>query len=300
MIKRDYFMIQSMTAFARGQAEGSWGTAVCELRSINHRYLEMVIRLPDNLYELEAPMRETLRRYIKRGKIECHLRYLPGDVSGSEMTINYHLAEQLCKANEVVAELLNQCNLIKVAPVQTMEILRWPSILQIAEVDFEMIEDEVIKLLERTSQDLILAREREGTELKQLFLQRLDSMKAEVAKVRQHMPEILKAQRERLIERFSEVKMELDTGRLEQEILIFSQKIDVSEELERIDTHISEIRRILKHGGVVGRRLDFLMQELNREANTLGAKSADVDTTRASVELKVLIEQIREQVQNVE
>lgn len=293
-------MIQSMTAFARGQAEGSWGTAVCELRSINHRYLELIIRLPDNLHELEAPMRECLRRFIKRGKIECHLRYQPGDVSGSEITINHHLAEQLCKANETVAGLLNQKAMTNVAPIQTMDILRWPGILQIAEVDFEIIEDEVIKLLEKTLQDLISAREREGAELKQLFLQRLDSMKAEVAKVRQHMPEILKLQRERLTARFSEVKIELDTGRLEQEILIFSQKIDVSEELERIDTHISEIRRILKHGGVVGRRLDFLMQELNREANTLGAKSADVDTTRASVELKVLIEQIREQVQNVE
>ncbi len=293
-------MIQSMTAFARGQAEGSWGTAICELRSINHRYLELMVRLPDNLHELEVPMRECLRRFIKRGKIECHLRYQPGDVSGSEITINHHLAEQLCKANETVAELLNQNALVKVAPVQTMEILRWPGILQMAEVDFELIEDAVIKLLEKTLQDLVSAREREGTELKQLFLQRLDSMKAEVAKVRQHMPDILKLQRERLVARFSEVKIELDAGRLESEILIFSQKIDVSEELERIDTHISEIRRILKHGGVVGRRLDFLMQELNREANTLGAKSTDVDTTRASVELKVLIEQMREQVQNVE
>ncbi len=293
-------MIQSMTAFARGQVAGSWGTAVCELRSINHRYLELMVRLPDNLHELEAPMRESLRRFIKRGKIECHLRYQPGDVSGSEITINHHLAEQLCHANETISELLSKKALVKVAPVQPMEILRWPGILQIAEVDFEIIEDEVIKLLEKTLQDLIGAREREGAELKQLFLQRLDSMKAEVVTVRKHWPEILKLQRERLIARFSEVKIELDTGRLEQEILIFSQKIDVSEELERIDTHISEIRRILKHGGVVGRRLDFLMQELNREANTLGAKSADVDTTRASVELKVLIEQMREQVQNVE
>lgn len=293
-------MIQSMTAFARTQAQGPWGTAVCELRSINHRYLELIVRVPDNLHELEAPMRECLRRYIKRGKIECHLRYQPGDISGSEITINRHLAEQLCNANETIAEILNQKALVKVAPVQTMDVLHWPGILQIAEIDLEVIEDEVLKLLEKALQDLVQAREREGEELKQLFLQRLETMKAEVAKVRQHMPEILKLQRERLVARFSEVKIELDNGRLEQEILIFSQKIDVSEELERIDTHISEVRRVLKHGGVVGRRLDFLMQELNREANTLGAKSADVDTTRASVELKVLIEQIREQVQNVE
>lgn len=293
-------MIQSMTAFARMQGQGAWGSAVCELRSINHRYLELIVRVPENLHELEAPMRECIRRYIKRGKIECHLRYQPGDVSGSEITINTHLAEHLCKANETIAQMLTKTALTSVAPINTMDILHWPGILQIAEVDLEVIEDQVIQLLEKALKDLIAAREREGAELKQLFLQRLEAMKTEIAKVRLHMPEILKLQRERLIARFSDIKIELDTGRLEQEILIFSQKIDVSEELDRIDAHISEVRRILKHGGVAGRRLDFLMQELNREANTLGAKSADVDTTRASVELKVLIEQIREQVQNVE
>lgn len=287
-------MIQSMTAFARAQGQGKWGMAVCEIRSINHRYLELIVRVPENLHELEAPMRECIRDHVKRGKVECHLRYQPGDVSGSEITINTHLADRLCKANIKIAEMLNQ------ATVSTMDILQWPGILQIAEVDLEIIEDEVIQLLEKGLKDLVAARAREGDELKQLFLQRLDSMKSEVAKVRQHMPNILKTQRERLINRFSEAKIEVDSNRLEQEIVIFSQKIDVSEELERIDTHISEVRRVLKQGGVVGRRLDFLMQELNREANTLGAKSADVDTTRASVELKVLIEQIREQVQNVE
>ena len=293
-------MIQSMTAFARAQGQGEWGTAVCELRSINHRYLELIIRLPENLHELEGPMREVVRDYIKRGKIECHLRYQPGDTAGSDITINKHLAEQLCRANETIANILSQTARTEVAPINPMDILHWPGILQIAEVDLEKIQDEVLKLLEKGLKDLVEAREREGSELKQLFLQRLDGMKAEIAKVRQHMPEMLKLQRERLRDRFSEAKIELDSGRFEQEILIFSQKIDVSEELERIDAHISEVRRILKHGGVAGRRLDFLMQELNREANTLGAKSADVDTTRASVELKVLIEQMREQVQNIE
>lgn len=293
-------MIQSMTAFARMQGTGAWGSAVCELRSINHRYLELIVRVPDNLHELEGPMRECMRKYIKRGKVECHLRYQPGDISGSEITINSPLAQHLCKANEKVAELLSESPFITAAPVNTMDILRWPGILQIAEVDLELIEDEVVALLENGLQDLVAAREREGAELKALFLQRLESMKVEVAKVRQHMPEIMKSQRERLALRFKEAKIEVDSGRLEQEIVLFAQKIDVSEELERIDAHISEVRRVLKHGGVVGRRLDFLMQELNREANTLGAKSADVETTRASVELKVLIEQIREQVQNVE
>lgn len=288
-------MIQSMTAFARTQGQGKWGSAVCEVRSINHRYLEMVVRLPDTLHEFESPIRESIRHHIKRGKIEFHLRYQPGDVTGTEITINQHLAETLCRANETIANMLKNP-----APVSTMEILKWPGTLQIAELDLEVIQDEIIKLLDKALEDLIAARAREGEELKQLFLQRLESMKAEVAKVRQRLPAILTAQRERLVKRFTDVKLEMDSGRLEQEMVMFAQRIDVTEELDRIDAHISEVRRVLKQGGLAGRRLDFLMQELNREANTLGAKSVDVDTTRASVELKVLIEQVREQVQNVE
>lgn len=288
-------MIQSMTAFARTQGQGKWGSAVCEVRSINHRYVEIFVRLPDTLHALETMMRERIRNYVKRGKIECYLRYQPSDETGSEIIINPHLAEHLCNANEEIAKLLRNP-----APVNPMDILHWPGILQMAEIDFELIEDEVSKLLDQALQELVKMREREGQELKQLFLQRLDAMKIETAKVKQHMPDILKQQRERLIQRFADAKLELDSNRLEQEMVMFAQKIDVSEELERLDAHISEVRRVLKQGGVVGRRLDFLMQELHREANTLGSKSADVDTTRASVELKVLIEQMREQVQNVE
>ena len=289
-------MIQSMTAFSRAQGQGHWGTGVVEIRSINHRYLEMSIRLPDNLHGLEVLMRERIRHYIKRGKIECHLRYQPGDVCGAEITINANLAEKLCGANDVISKMLTHA-----APVNTMDVLRWPGILQIAEVDLETIQDSVLELLEKSLQDLVEARLREGEELKILFLQRLESMKSELAKVRHRLPEIYNSQRTRLVARFSDAKVELDSSRFEQEMVMYAQKIDVAEELERLDAHISEVRRILKQGGsVVGRRLDFLMQELNREANTLGAKSVDVDTTRASVELKVLFEQIREQVQNVE
>jgi uncharacterized protein (TIGR00255 family) len=288
-------MIQSMTAFARVQAEGQWGSAVCELRSINHRYLEIMVRLPDNLHELEMAMRECLREQIKRGKVECYIRYQPGNTTGSEITINTHLAQQLCQANEAVAQLLRNP-----APINPVEILKWPGILQIAEIDLEAIEDELEKLLKKAVQELIAARAREGEELKQLFLQRLEAMKTEIAKVRQRMPEILKLQRERLSKRFADLKLDIDNVRLEQEMVLFVQRTDVAEELDRLDTHISEVRRVLKQGGVVGRRLDFLMQELNREANTLGSKSVDTDSTRASVELKVLIEQMREQVQNLE
>lgn len=288
-------MIQSMTAFARAQNQGDWGSAVCELRSINHRYLEMSVRLPDTLHECEALMREHIRNHIKRGKIECYIRYQSGDVTGTEMTINTHLAEKLCKANDAIAQYLKNP-----APVQTMDVLNWPGVLQLAEVDLEVIQEAILSLLEKALKDLVIARQREGEELKNLFLQRLENMKTELASVRKRIPEILTAQRERLAKRFSDAKLEMDSGRLEQEIILFVQKIDVTEELDRLDSHISEVRRVLKQGGVVGRRLDFLMQELNREANTLGAKSVDVDTTRASVELKVLIEQVREQVQNVE
>ncbi len=288
-------MIHSMTAFARTQGQGHWGTAVCEIRSINHRYLELIVRMPDNLHELEAPIRECIRDHLKRGKIECHIRYQPGDVSGTSLTINTHFAKELIRAHQNIADLLTN-----IAPINMTDILRWPGILQIAEVDLEVIQDQMIQLVTEALKKLIDARVREGEEIKQLFFQRLDQMKVEVANIRKHLPTILIEQRERLVSRFRDAKIELDSNRFEQEIVFFAQKMDVSEELDRIDTHISEVRRVLKQGGVTGRRLDFLMQELHREANTLGAKSVDVNTTRASVELKVLIEQMREQVQNVE
>jgi len=289
-----------MTAFARVQGEGDWGSAVCELRSVNHRYLETVVRLPENLHALEAPIRDYIRRYAKRGKVEFHLRYQPSETNGNGIIVNSSLAKQICSANETIAKMVTDNASTNVAPVQTMDVLRWPGVLQIKELDLEAIEDAVLKLLDKGLKDLVEARLREGEAIKKTFHERLDVMKDEIAKVRKHMPEILAAQRERLAARFNEVEMELDSGRLEQEILLFSQKIDVAEELDRTDTHISEVRRVLKKGGVAGRRLDFLMQELNREANTLGSKAADVDTSHASVELKVLIEQMREQVQNVE
>ncbi|HSW93898.1 MAG TPA: YicC/YloC family endoribonuclease [Gammaproteobacteria bacterium] len=288
-------MIQSMTAFARSQHQGAWGSAICEIRSVNHRYLELSIRLPETLQALEAPLRERIRHYIRRGKVECTIRFQASDVALPAMTINHHLAEALCKASDAIAKLLPHA-----APVNPMDILRWPQILQMAETDVETIQDEMVSLLEKALQDLVDARLREGEELRQSFLQRLDNMKSELSKIRHRLPEIYQQQRSRLIARFNDAKIELDSNRFEQEVVLFAQKMDVSEEMERLDTHISEVRRILKHGGLAGRRLDFLMQELNREANTLGAKSVDVDTTRASVELKVLIEQVREQVQNVE
>ncbi|MES2218053.1 MAG: YicC/YloC family endoribonuclease [Pseudomonadota bacterium] len=288
-------MIQSMTAFARSQQQGNWGSIVCELRSINHRYLEIFLRLPDSLHELEASMRERIRHHIKRGKIECLLRYQAADESVVELVINNKLVEKLAQANATITASLKNAG-----QVNPMDILRWPGVLQTDAIDLEVVQAEVVHLLEISLEKLVEARAREGEQLKELFLQRLSNMNMELVHVRERLPTILKTQRARLMARFSEASLKVDNDRLEQELVLIAQKIDVTEEIERLETHIKEVQRVLKHGGIVGRRLDFLMQELNREANTLGAKSIDADTTRASVELKVLIEQMREQVQNVE
>jgi uncharacterized protein (TIGR00255 family) len=284
-----------MTGFARAQGQGNWGSATFEVRSINHRYLEMSIHLPDTLRELESALRDLIRDNIKRGKIECYIRYQPGEAKCAEMKLNHSLAKQLCQVNDEIAGLLKNSGTIN-----TMDIVRWPGILQIEELDFEVIEDAMIKLMQKALQDLSAMRAREGDELRKIFFQRLDAMEVEVAKAKARIPDILNSQREKLMARFADAKVELDPVRLEQEMVLFTQRIDVTEEIERLATHISETRRLLKQGGMIGRRLDFLMQELHREANTLGSKSAHLDTTRASVELKVLIEQMREQVQNVE
>jgi uncharacterized protein (TIGR00255 family) len=287
--------IHSMTGFARAQTQGDWGVLICELRSINHRYLEVSVHLPESLRELENAVREQIRHHVKRGKVECYVRYQPSEMESDRMSINAHFAEQLCRANQAVAKLLKDS-----VYINTMDILRWPGVLEIPELDLETLEDEMTKLLEKGLTDLVEMRAREGNELKELFMQRLDIMHSEVTKVKVFLPQMMTAQREKLIARFADAKLELDPERVEQEIVLFAQRIDIAEELDRLTTHIAETRRILKQGGVAGRRLDFLMQELHREANTLGSKSVGVETTHASVELKVLIEQMREQVQNVE
>jgi uncharacterized protein (TIGR00255 family) len=186
------------------------------------------------------------------------------------------------------------------APINSAEILRFPGVLESKEADIDRLQAEAIVLVEKSLTDLVAARQREGKELTRLFLQRIDAMEQELVKVKNRLPAVLIEQREKLLKRFADAKVELDATRLEQEMVIFAQRMDVAEEVDRTQTHLTEIRRILKTGGAVGRRLDFLMQELNREANTLGSKSTDSILTHAAVEMKVLIEQMREQVQNVE
>ena len=287
--------IHSMTAFARTQQALQFGSVLCELRSVNHRYLDINVYLPEHLYALEMPVREGVRQLIKRGKIECRIRYESANAEEQAFSVNTVLAQRLCDAVDGVKSFVNNP-----APVNVIEVLRWPGVLQVKEMDLSLLEKEVLSVLKKALQELIVVRAREGDALKQLFLQRLMLMEAEVAKVKQRLPEIWQEQRERLLKRFGEAKLELNAERLEQEMLLFIQRMDVTEELERLTTHITEMRRMLEEGGAIGKRADFLLQELNREANTLGSKSADALTTKAAIDLKVLIEQIREQVQNIE
>jgi uncharacterized protein YicC (UPF0701 family) len=246
-------MIRSMTAFSRQETSSEVGDLVLELRTVNHRYLDISLRLPEELRNLEPLLREQIAARLGRGKLECNLRYNSPELSQIELP-----------------------------------------------VDLEQLKGMVTALLARALDDLVAVREREGKKLAQIIRERCESMDAIVAEVKQQLPEILQLWREKLINRLKEAKLELDQDRLEQEMVYLAQKTDVAEEIDRLSLHIAEVKRVLGADKPVGRRLDFLMQELNREANTLGSKSIHADTTRASVDLKVLIEQMREQIQNIE
>lgn len=288
-------MIRSMTAFARTQTQGEWGSATWELRSVNFRYLDVVVRLPEELRGLEPGVRERVSARLNRGKVESGLRFKPSLDSGNQFSINMGLAEKLAKASrEIDGFLYNP------AAVNAMDVMSWPGVVEISPPDMDTVGNPILQLLEAALDDLIEARNREGRKIGEIILERCAQQEAIVNRVRERLPGIIVAMRERLTTRLAEVKDELDESRLEQEMVIFTQKIDVAEELDRLAVHIDEVRRVAAEDKPVGRRLDFLMQEMNREANTLGSKSVDSETTRASVDLKVLIEQIREQVQNVE
>lgn len=287
--------IQSMTAFARTQTQAEWGSIVCEIRSINHRYLEISLHLPEILRVLEMPIRELIRQHLKRGKIECGVRYQPALNAGSSFSVNTTLAEALCRASEEIASFLRAP-----APIDATDILKFQGVLETKEADIETLHKQVLVQIEKTLKELVSVREREGRDLCELFLSRMDAIRDELTKVRARQPQAMKDAHDRLMKRFTDAKLDLDGTRLEQEMVMYAQKIDIAEEMDRTQTHVNEICRVLGAGGMVGRRLDFLLQELNREANTLGSKSVDSVVTHAAVEMKVLIEQVREQVQNVE
>lgn len=285
-----------MTAFGRSQSRGEWGMAVWEIRSINHRFMEINTRLPEMLRELEQGVRDILSRYFKRGKIECTLRFQPGPKLGSLMTVNQALVSQLTNIASNISATLPK----EQVHLNVMELLAWEGVITQENVDINLIKDELLDVFVVAVEDLAEARKREGMGMSQVITDRLDKILVQVEEVKKHLPKVLQRQRDKILTRLNEVKSNLDEQRLEQEMVYFAQKIDVSEEIDRTLSHLSEVKRSLATGESAGRRLDFMMQELNREANTLGSKSVDPLITHAAVEMKVLIEQIREQVQNIE
>ena len=287
-------MTRSMTAFARQEAEHEWGSLSWEIRSVNHRYLEPHLRLPENLKELEGFLREKLRKAVSRGKVECTLRFNP-EATVQQLVVNEPYVKEVIQAAETLQGMLGNHQAL-----DPLELLRWPGVLQDTKLDMDLVKASAKDLFGKALEDMLEGRGREGVELATLINQRLDAISEIVAEVRLNMPKILQKQRENLTQRLAELKADLDEGRLEQEITLIAQKADVDEEMDRLDTHVQEVRRVLKQKGPIGRRLDFLMQELNREANTLSSKSIVASTTQCAVELKVLIEQMREQIQNIE
>lgn len=283
-----------MTAFARRELKADWGKAVWEVRSVNQRFLETYFRLPEQFKSMEPVLRERFRKQLQRGKVECSLRFVANDAAVGNLNLNESLAKQVMKAADWVQSHGQS------AGVNPLDVLRWPGVISAEETDMDGIQADVLAEFDLTLTDFVASRATEGSNLKAMIEQRLDGISGEVEKVTAHMPDVIKWQREKILGRFEEAKIELDPARVEQEMVMLAQKVDVAEELDRLLSHISETQKILKKGGAVGRRLDFMMQEFNRESNTLGSKSINTDITQSAVELKVLIEQMREQIANIE
>lgn len=287
-------MTQSMTAFARSEAEFSWGTLVWEIRSVNQRFLEPHFKLPDFMRQHEIAIRDKLRKRLARGKVECTLRF------------HESVGQQSVQVDQVrlqqIAEALKEIQLSGASEgvVDPLALLQFPGVMHSTSADPNEVGQAALSLFDEALVQLTEGRQREGVELAALIDYRLQSIVSIVAEIRSKIPQIIENQKANLVDRVAQLGVDLDPGRLEQEVVLLAQRADVAEELDRLDTHVTEVRRILKEKGPVGRKLDFLMQELNREANTLGSKSVVVATTQSAVELKVLIEQMREQIQNIE
>jgi len=283
-----------MTGFARKQIKGDWGTAVWEIRSVNQRYLETYFRLPEQFRGLETKLKDSFKQRLQRGKIECSLRFEGADSSAKGLEMNQALASQLIKNAQWIAEQAGN------ASINPVDVLKWPGVMQAPEQDVDAITIDLMAGFEETLTDFITVRGNEGANLAALIEQRLGAISEQVALVRGFMPEVQAWQKARILKKFEDAKVDLDSTRVEQELVLLAQKSDVAEELDRLESHVSEAYNVLKKGGAIGRRLDFMMQEFNREANTLGSKVINTDITAVAVECKVLIEQMREQVQNIE
>ena len=288
-------MIRSMTGFARRERQGAFGTLVCELRTVNHRYLEISVRLPEELKALDNDVRQQITAALRRGKVDANL-YLKSAAGARR-----HLELDTDLVNEVLARIDELRQRVQPsAPVSPLDLLRWPGIVREAETDAAPVLAAAADLLREALGELNDTRAREGVRIRELLAARCQTMRALVIAVKARLPEVSQRLRERIIERISQLGVTPDPERLEQELVMYAHKMDVDEELDRLTGHIDEVTNVLGSSEPAGRRLDFLMQELNREANTLSSKSQDVETTRAAVDMKVMIEQMREQVQNVE
>jgi uncharacterized protein (TIGR00255 family) len=289
-------MIRSMTGFARRERQGSWGTLACEIRSVNHRYLELSLRLPEDLRSLEGDARQAVSAALRRGKVDVGI-YLRGQpVQTGTLEINRALVDQLARTARDVAGLADS----SLASVSPLELLRWPGVIREPERDLQPAQAAAMELLQETVAELNESRAREGARLREMLLGRCQSVQQTVGQLRERLPEIAARIRERVGERVAQLGGTVDPSRLEQELVLLAYKMDFAEELDRLGSHVTEMLQILDAKEPAGRRLDFLMQEFNREANTLSSKSQDADTTRAAMDMKVLIEQMREQIQNIE
>ena len=288
-------MIRSMTGFAREERRDQLGELVWEIRSVNHRFLETFVRLPDEFRVLETTVRERVAGRLSRGKVECALRFRPAASTVAAVRVNRPLAERLVAAARELSDLLPG------TPAPTaFDVLRWPGVIETDAEDHTPAQVAAAELLDATLESLTAARGREGLRLAELIAQRCEALRGWVARAKERMPVVIEGLRGRLQARLAEVADQLDPQRLELEMVLVAQRLDVDEEMDRLSTHVAEVERVLKRPEPAGRRLDFLMQELNREANTLSSKSADAELTSIAVEMKVLIEQMREQVQNIE
>ncbi|MGA8705801.1 MAG: YicC/YloC family endoribonuclease [Steroidobacteraceae bacterium] len=285
-----------MTGFARHERSGSFGTLVCEIRSVNHRFLDATVRLPDSCRSLESELRQALAARLKRGKVDCTLQQRAGQAGAAGLELDRDVLRRLLARIAELKEELAQ----PPAPIDLLELLRWPGVLREADAGGDELQQAAQALFQQTLVDLAQARAREGARLGELIEQRLTALEQSLKALRARLPEAQERIRQRFGDRLAELKVQVDPERIEQEIALLLQRFDVAEELDRLDGHIVEARRALAGTEPAGRRLDFLMQEFNREANTLSSKSQDQETTRTAVEMKVLIEQMREQVQNIE
>lgn len=287
-------MIYSMTAFAHFEIKKEWGNAIWELRSVNQRFLDTYFRLPDTFRHLEITLRDRLKASLTRGKVECSLKIELNNNVNDELAINHIFATQVINSLKWLKETANE------GEINLVDVLRYPGVVDNQTQDIEKISKDLLVGFEHILKEFIAMRGREGENLQKLIQQRLDAIAFETEKVQTQMPEVLQWQKDRLQQKFDDLNLQFEPQRLEQEMVLMAQKLDVAEELDRLQLHIKETTAILNRGGAVGRKLDFMMQELNREANTLASKSINAEITNSSVELKVLIEQMREQIQNLE